>query len=140
MQKRTVCCFAIALLAGCGGGGPKSDPEAVHDVLKGAAKAVADRDGDKACGYLTPEAQQQVVQLAGGFGGGDCPGVVKLVTATLAPLDRTQIKDAEPQNIAVTGTSATARVVVPSSTNQGQSVQLSLQKAGSDWKISSVRF
>jgi hypothetical protein len=140
LQRRTVCFLAIALLAGCGGGGPKSDPEAVHDLIKHAAKAVADRDPGKACGYLTPEAQQQVVQLAGGaFGGADCAGVVKLVTATLAPLDRQQIEDAEPQNIAVTGTTASAQVALPSSTGQGQTIELTLQKTGDDWKVSSLR-
>ena len=139
MQGRTVCFLLIALLAGCGGGGPKSDPDAIHQLVKDAAKAVADRDGDKACGYLTPEAQQQVVQLAGGaFGGSDCAGVVKLVTATLAPLDRKQIEDAEPQNLTISGTTATADVVVPSPTNQGPSLQLTLQKIGEDWKIAGV--
>jgi hypothetical protein len=140
LQCRTICLLAVAALAGCGGGGPKSDPDAIHDLLKGAANAVADRDGDKACGYLTPEAQQQVLQLAGGaFDARDCPGVVKLVAGTLAPLDRKQIEDAEPQNIVVNGTTATAEVVTPSPTDQGQSVQLTLQKIGDDWKVSSVR-
>ena len=147
MLGRTVCFLLILLLAGCGGGGPKSDPDAIHDLLKSAANAVADRDGDKACGYLTPEAQQQVLQLAGGaFDAQDCPSVVKLVTGTLAPLDRKQIEDAEPSHIAVTGLTATAQVTVPSSTNQADvSVQLmvfqlTLQKIGEDWKISSLRF
>jgi hypothetical protein len=141
LQGRTICLIAIAVLAGCGGGGPKSDPDAIHDLLKRAANAVSDRDGDKACGYLTPEAQQQVVQLAGGgFGGTDCAEVVKVVSATFAPIDRKQIEDAEPQNVTVTGTTATAEVVVPSANNHGPSVQLTLQKAGSDWKISSVQF
>lgn len=93
MQRPTVCLIAVAVLTGCGGGGPKSDPEAVHDLLKGAAKAVADRN---------------------------------------------QIKDAEPQSVSVIGTTATADVVVPSATNQGQSLRLTLQKVGDDWKISSL--
>jgi hypothetical protein len=130
----------VAVLAGCGGSAPQSDPDAIAKVLKDAAGAVADRDGDKACGYLTAEAQQQVVQLAGGaFGGTDCAGVVKLVSATFAPLDRKQIEDAEPQNITVTGTTASAVVVVPNPSNQGPSVQVTLQKVGSDWKIASVQ-
>jgi hypothetical protein len=138
LQSRTLCVIALALLAGCGGGGPKSDPEAIHDLLKNAASAVADRDGDKACGYLTPEAQQQVIQLGGGFDAGDCAAVVKLATAALAPLDRKQIEDAEPQNIQVTGTTATAEVVEASPTNQGQTLQLTLTKTPDGWKIATL--
>jgi hypothetical protein len=62
------------------------------------------------------------------------------VTGTLAPLDRKQIEDAEPRNIVVNGTTATAEVVVPSANNQGQSVQLTLQKIGSDWKVAALQF
>lgn len=140
MLGRTVCFLLIVLLVGCGGAGPKSDPDAIHQLLKDAANAVADGDGDKACGYLTPEAQQQVVQLTGAaFGGTDCAGVVKFATATLAPLDRKQIEDAEPQNIAVTGTTATAQVALPSSTNQGQSLALTLVKTSDGWRIAGLK-
>jgi hypothetical protein len=131
--------IAIALVAGCGGGAPKTDPEQINQLLKDAAKAVADRDGGKACGYLTPAAQQQVVTLAGpAFGGADCTRVVELATATLAPLDRKQIEDAQPQNIAVTGQAATAQVALPSPTNQSTPVQLSLQKTSDGWKIAAL--
>jgi hypothetical protein len=134
-----MCLIAIALVAGCGGGGPKSDPDQIGQLLKDAANAVADRDGSKACGYLTPEAQQQVVSLAGSaFGGSDCASVVGLATATLAPLDRKQIEDAQPQNISVTGAVATAQIAVPSANNQSPPVQLSLQKTTDGWKISAV--
>jgi hypothetical protein len=125
------------VLVGCGGGGPKSDPDAIHDLLKNAAQAIADRNGQTVCGYLTPEAQQQVLQLAGGeFDASDCAGAVKFETAALAPLDRKQIEDAEPQNIQVTGNTATAQVVAPSPDNQGRAVQVSLQKTPDGWRVS----
>jgi hypothetical protein len=139
LQSRTVCFFLIALLAGCGGGGPKSDPDQITQVLKDAAHAVADRDGGKACGYLTPQAQQQVVSLAGAaFGGSDCAGVVNLATATLAPLDRNQIKDAQAQNINVTGAIATAEVILPNATDQTAPVRLTLQKTSDGWRIAAL--
>lgn len=139
MQSRTICLIALALLAGCGGGAPKSDPDQISQLLKDAAKALADRDGSKACGYLTPVAQQQLVSLAGSaFGGTDCAGVVKLATATLAPLDRKQIEDAQPQNIEVTGLAATAEVALPSATNQSAPVRLALQKTSDGWRISAL--
>jgi hypothetical protein len=142
LRLRTFCVIAIALVAGCGGGGPKSDPDQISQLLKDAANAVADRDGSKACGYLTPEAQQQVVSLAAAaaaFGGADCASIVKIATATLAPLDRKQIEDAQPQNIAVNGPVATAQIAVASANNQpSPPVQLSLQKTSDGWKISAL--
>jgi hypothetical protein len=130
------------LLAGCGsGGGPQSDPDAVASTLKDAAAAVADGDGDKACGYLTADAQRQAeLQVGTGvLGNVDCPTLVKRATAFMAPLDKEQIKDLEPQNIQVNGSAASARMATSVGTPQGgqpMSVQLNLQKVGSDWKIS----
>jgi hypothetical protein len=140
LQSRTVCCLLVALLGGCGGGGPKTDADAVGQVLKDAAKAVADSDGDKACGYLTPDAQRQAqLQVgAGALGQIDCPTLVKRATAFMNPLDRKQIQSLEPSNIQVNGTTASATMAsqVGSPQGQGISVQLSLQKVGEDWKIS----
>src|SRR4051812_26865347 len=130
-----------AVLAGCGGGGaPKSDADAIGQVLKDAAHAVANSDGDKACGYLTPDAQRQAqLQVgAGVLGQVDCPTLVKRATAFMAPLDRQQIKKLEPQNVQVNGTSASA-TLASNGLQQGTqpiSVQLNLTKVGSDWKIS----
>src|SRR4051794_18961855 len=130
-----------AVLIGCGGGGgPKSDADAVAKVLKDAAGAVADGNGEKACGYLTPDAQRQAqLQVgAGVLGNVDCPTLVKQATAFMAPLDRQQIKKLEPQNVQVNGTSASA-TLASNGLQQGAqpiSVQLNLTKVGSDWKIS----
>lgn len=124
----------VLVVAGCGGGGaPKSDADAVSQVLKDAAKALADGDGDKACSYLTPDAQRQAqLQIgAGALGQVDCPTLVKRGTAFLTPLDRKQIESLEPTNVQVNGTSASATMARPPT-----SVQLNLQKVGEDWKIS----
>lgn len=134
MPSRTICLLAIALLAGCGGGGgPKSDADAVAQVLRSAAKAVADGDGDKACGYLTSDAQRQAqLQVgAGALGSIDCPTLIKRVTAFLTPLDKRRIESLQPANLQVNGTSAGATMAA-----EGMSVQLNLQKSGEDWKIS----
>src|SRR3954451_17876557 len=129
------------VLAGCGGSdAPKTDADAVAQVLKDAAKAVASKDGDKACSYLTPDAQRQAqLQVgAGQLGSVDCPTLVKRATAFLSPLDRQQIKNLQPANVLVNGTSASATLASPTGSPQpGMSVQLNLTKVGSDWKISS---
>lgn len=132
--------LALAALAGCGGG-PKTDADAVSQVLKSAAGAVADGNGDKACGYLTPQAQSQAAQQVGAGGvlaGVDCPTMVKRATAFMAPLDRQQIKDLDPSNVVVNGTAASATMSTAAGTPQtgGISVQVNLTKVGSDWMIS----
>jgi hypothetical protein len=127
--------------AGCGGGGPKSDADAVAQTLKSVASAVSKGDGDKACGYLTADAQRQAalqVGVAQAFGDTDCRTLVGRATAFLTPLDRRQIQSLEPANIQVNGTSASATLASSAVAAQGQpvSVQLNLQKVGQDWKIS----
>jgi hypothetical protein len=127
------------VLAGCGGGGPKTDADAVAQTLKDAAGAVADRDGDKACGYLTADAQRQAaLQVGNGvLGSVSCPALIAQATAFLTPLDRQQIKDLQPSNVQVSGTSASATMATSAGAEQGSgiSVQLNLTKIGGDWKI-----
>jgi hypothetical protein len=131
----------LLVAAGCGGGGPESDADAVAQTLKSAASAVSKGDGDKACGYLTADAQRQAalqVGVAQAFGNVDCPTLVSRATAFLAPIDRKQIESLEPENVQVNGTSGSATLASGAIAAQGQpvSVQLNLQKVGEDWKIS----
>ena len=124
--------MAVAI-AGCGGGGaPVSDPQAVADTATNAAHAVADRDGDKACGYLTADAQRQAqLQVgAGVLGQIDCKTLVERATAFFSPLDKSRIKSLQATNVVVNGTTASTTLA-----GQGMSVQLSLQKTSDGWKI-----
>ena len=103
-------------------------------MLKDAAKAIADKDGDKACGYLTSDAQRQAVLSVGAaqaFGNIDCPTLVNRATAFLSPLDRKQIESLEPSNVNVNGATASATLA-----GGPTSVQLNLVKGGDGWKIS----
>ena len=134
MQRPTVLLLSVALLVGCGGGGgPKSDADAVAQTVADAAKAVADKDGGKACSYLTPDAQRQAqLQVgAGALGQIDCPMLVNRATAFLSPLDRKRIESLQPSNVQVNGGAASATMA-----GEGMSVQLNLQKVGDEWKIS----
>jgi len=140
VQGRTPLVICLSLLAGCGGGAPKSDADQVAQVLESAANAVASGDGDKACSYMTPDAQRQAaLQVGSGvLGQVDCPTLVKRATAFLSPLDKKQIEDLQPQNLQVNGTSASATLAAKPDpqAGSGMSVQLNLQKIGTDWKIS----
>lgn len=121
-------------MAGCGGGGaPQSDADAVAQVLKDAVKAVADGDGDKACSYLTPDAQRQAqLQLnLATFTQHDCPKAVAQVASTLTPDERDRLRGLEPANVQVNGTSASATMLA-----SGGALRVHLQKDGSGWKIS----
>ena len=134
--------LVLLAAAGCGGGGaPKSDAEAVSQTLKSAASAVSKGDGDKACGYLTADAQRQAalqVGVAQAFGDTDCPTLVSRATAFLSPLDRKQIESLEPADVQVNGTAASATLASSAIAVQGQpvSVRLTLVETGGDWKIS----
>ena len=146
ITRRALPGVAAALLlafgAGCGGGGgPQSEADAVTKVLKDAAAAVADTDGDKACSYLTPDAQRQAVLTVGAaqaFGNLDCATLVNRATAFLTPLDKKQIESLVPSNVTVNGASASAKMAstAGAAPGQGTSVQLNLQKVGEEWKIS----
>jgi hypothetical protein len=132
---------AVSLLAaGCGGGSPKTDAEAVAKVLKDAANAAAAGKGDEACSHLTPDAQRQAVLQtgAGVLGNSDCVQVVKRAQFILTPLDKQRIKSLEPTNLQVNGTSASATMATAAgaAAGQGISMQLTLQKVDGQWKIS----
>jgi hypothetical protein len=141
VRRRTAVLAITLLAAGCGGSGPQTDADAITQLLKSAAKAAADGDGDKACGYLTADAQRQVVLQtgAGVLGQSDCATAVKRAQFVLTPLDKQRIASLAPAGIQISGTSASATVATGAGAPAGQgiSIQLQLQKQGSDWKISS---
>ena len=98
-----------------------------------AAKAIAGQDGQKACGYLTADAQRQAMLQtgAGVLGQVDCPTLVNRATAFLSAPDKKRIAELQPTNVQVNGGSASVTLA-----GEGTSIQLNLQKVGSDWKIS----
>jgi predicted small lipoprotein YifL len=130
----------LLALSGCGGGGPKTDADAVAQTLKDAAKQASEGKGDEACAHLTPDAQRQaVLQVgAGVLGNADCPQIVKRAQFALTPLDKQRIKSLQPSNVVVNGTAASATMSTDTASAPGQGIllQLTLQKVGGDWKIS----
>lgn len=143
-RVRALLIALAAALAGCGGGDdPQSEVDAVAEAMKSAASAVADRNGEKACSYLTEDGQRQAMLRFGGgaaaqAGGVSCGTFVNRTTVFLTPLDRQRIEDLQPTRISVDGTSASGTLATPAGGPGGQpmSVGLNLQKVDGDWRIS----
>ena len=130
--------IAALALAGCGGDDDANDPEAVSKMLRDAAGAAADSDGDRACSHLTDRAQTQIVLQTGGrLGDVDCSAAVARALLFLGADERARIGRLEPTGISLTGDSGKAVMRSPASDGPSPIVaQLSVAKEDGEWKIS----
>jgi hypothetical protein len=116
---------ALVALAGCGGGGGKSDEQQVRDVVKGFSVALENgRDLPKACGYLSNS-------LAKSIGKGSAAACPRQIA------NRNQEKEVESSfttvnGLKVSGTHAAAVLQTPS----GAPNSFTFEKQGGTWKIS----
>jgi hypothetical protein len=116
---------ALALAApGCGG---RDDGE-IRDALTGYLDAVADRDGSRACGYLTENAQLgifefKLVHIAPHHPAAACAAIVERRAPSLAA---NSLRDVQIEQIEVDGDHATTQV-------GGHEAQL--VKVDDEWKI-----
>src|SRR3954469_7841526 len=116
----SVAVLSIAALAlgGCGGddsgggggGGGGDDESQIRDVVSSYASAIADRDGDTACGYLTAAARQQLVALAKTLKVDDCPAVMRKITEDVSKDDRDKLADLTITSVKVNGDRAVVQV------------------------------
>ena len=129
--------IAALALAACGGDEAANDPEAVAAMLRDAAGAAAESDGDKACGHLTDRAQTQIVLQTGGrLGNVDCPAAVGRALLFMGPGERARIGRLVPTDIRVAGDSGSAVMRSPAGDGASPIVApLSLSKEDGDWKI-----
>jgi hypothetical protein len=117
---------------GGGGGGGGSDDEAqIRDIVSNYATAIADRDGDKACSYLTDAARQQLESLAKTLDVDDCPAVMEKVTEDVSSDDRDKLADITITSVKVNGD----RAVVQVEADGVKGDPSTLIKQGDDWKI-----
>ena len=125
---RWVCLLlALAPLGACG----ESEDEKVDDTVRGYLAAVADRDGRRACSFLTREAQLRTFTTRRAHAGRDHPAeACASVVASFGPLYGTgRIRRVEVSRIAVTGDRARARA---------DGFRVRLEKVRGDWKIASA--
>ena len=118
--------LALASLGACGGG--ESDDDKVGDTLRGYLAAVADRDGRRACGFLTREAQLRIFTTRRAHTGRDHPAEsCASVVESFGPLYGTgRIRRVAVSGVAVADDRARARV---------DGFRVRLEKVRGDWKI-----
>jgi hypothetical protein len=118
--------LVLASLGGCGGG--ESEDEKVADAVHGYLAAVADRDGRRACRFLTREAQLRTFTRRRAHAGRDhpaqaCAAVVGSFASLYGP---GRIRRVTVSRIAVAGDSARARA---------DRFRVRLEKVQGDWKL-----
>jgi hypothetical protein len=117
--------------SGGGGGGGGDDESQIRDVITSYASAVADRDGDKACGYLTDTARKQIEAIADSIDAEGCAGVMEKLTEQASKDDRDQLKDLKVTSVKVEGDRATVQVEAAGEKGDPSTVV----KQDGDWKI-----
>lgn len=128
-RQRAACIWlalALASLGGCGDGG--SEDEQVGDAVRGYLAAVADRDGRRACSFLTREAQLRTFTTRRAHAGRDHPAqACATVVASFGGLyGPGRIRRVDVSRVAVAGDRARARA---------DGFRVRLEKVRGDWKI-----
>lgn len=118
--------LVLASLGACGVGTGEDDE--VGDAVRGYLAAVADRDGRRACSFLTREAQLRTFRTRTAHAGPDHPAeACATVVASFAPLyGRGRIRRATVSRITVTDDRASARA---------DGFRVRLEKVRGEWKI-----
>jgi hypothetical protein len=120
-------------VAGCGGddSGGGDDESQIRDTVTSYAAAIADKDGDKACGFLTESARKQVESAGEAIDADGCAEVMEKVTEEASDDDRDQLKDIEVTSVKIDGDRATVQVKAAGETGDPSTVV----KEDGEWKI-----
>jgi hypothetical protein len=135
MYTRLLPAVALALtVVGCGSGGASSPADAVRAYNT----ALADADGERACEYLDPSAQQELQQSTQGAIRGSCRKVIEALAAFYDDATKDRLREANVQ-AEPHGDRATATFTSPVGfgvPDRQQSYEL--RKVDGDWKIASL--
>ena len=138
MRRRPLTLVAIAALiafAGCGGDDEASSPAG---AVRAYNDAVADGDGERACGYLDPAAQEELRQSTQGEARKSCREIIELLAAFYDDATKKRLRDAR---VAATteGDRAAARLRSPGALGGPEQEQtLELRRVDGEWKIVSL--
>jgi hypothetical protein len=132
----SIALLAIAAMgvAGCGGddsGGGGDDESQIRDVVSNYAVAIADKDGDTACGFLTESARKAVESAGEALDANGCAEVMEKATAEASDDERDQLKDIEVTSVKIDGDRATVQVKAAGETGDPST----LVKEDGEWRI-----
>ena len=137
MRRPLVTCFlALALaLSACGSGAPRDSAEdfggqerAVADAVEAMETAARDDDPTELCTKLLSERLLSTLEQQG----------TNCTTAVRDAFEDASSKDLTVEDVTISGTTATAKVTSGTGSNE-KTDTLELERAGSTWRISSLR-
>jgi hypothetical protein len=117
----------LALLVGCGSDdAPRagSDRDQLEAAATGYMQALADGEGDKACGHLTERAQQDLATI---MDASSCPDAIEKMHAVLDDAQRDKLRDLRVARSRIDG--ARAKVTFAGADT------ITLARAEGDWKV-----
>lgn len=138
MRRPALTVAALALAAvpsACGGDDSASSPA---DAVRSYNGAVADGDGEKACGYLDVSAQKELQESTQGSARGSCKQVIEVISAFLDDTTKDRLREAK---VAASeqGDQGRARFNSPASFGGPEQAQTyELRRTDGDWKITSL--
>lgn len=139
-RTRWAAALAVVLATGCGGGPTPGDRRAAKGAVRTFLTALADGDGARACGELTPAARSTMV-VAAGAARAPCAAAIEAASRRLAPSVRAGLADVRVVAVKVADDHATvADDAIKSARGDLRSVLrvggvTRLQKLAGDWKI-----
>ena len=136
MISRTVPAVALVLsVAGCGDDGSAGSPT---DAVRAYNAAVADGDGDRACGHLDKPAQEELRKSTQGPTSASCEKVIETLAAFYDQGTKDRLRDAKVQADRQ-GDRATATFEAPAALGGPDREQsYELRSVDGDWKIVSL--
>lgn len=135
------CALAALIVGGCGAGRKPSDQQLITQTLHSYLRAQVTGDGPAACALLTAGGQRELIAIVVKAGKGlvtaplACESAVGLVRAVAGAQLLSALSNARIQRVQVGGAHATAYIVDDS---QFKPQQVTLEKAGTSWKIAGV--
>jgi hypothetical protein len=142
--RMTTVLIASLIAAGCGGGSKApSDAERVASTIKDYLRLQAEGDTAQACALLTASGRRQLTRYVAeqarstplATGGLTCDRAIALVRLVAGTELLDAMRNAEVENVHITGPRANAEVVGAGEVGRRP---VSLQKTGDVWKIRAV--